>query len=962
MTSGWAKASFFSMRTVWVVFIFGIMMFAFGSAKAQLPDPETLSRLLEQGQALQSSIGQTQSPLDRSRDSRSSSNLFGFQDEFAEEKEDPLSPIEADYNRRLGRELPPEPDGSLLPFMGSSTAIVPATTIPTATAMTPVARPPTEEEKKRLNEQREAEKLALEKPVLRQFGYDIFRENMAADGPVTGRLSDSYVLGVGDEIVVSLAGQTKSSIITSVDREGRVVIPDLAPIPAAGRQFGDFSVDLQRRVSETLLGTDAYVSVGALRQISVTVVGEVTYPGVYQATSQSDALQVLALAGGIKKTGSLRKIAIFRDGKRRSIDLYDVLFGSADVSLDIRDGDRLFVPLVGDTIAIASDVVRPAIYELLPDMQLTSADVLALAGGSLRPRGYSIERNRIGANGQQHIAPTAPEDPVLPGDLLQVFPKREVQIGQVRLDGHVRQPGLKPLASVPTISKLLMGGDALQPAPYLLFAILETTDEVSRQRIYQPVDLGPILSGIEDIALKEQDALLVMGPEEMAYLSSEAVRSAILSPESVTSDQCKAITSLARRARQADSERLAAVARSVFVVTGAEQGGNDSSGGASEQQMVEEASNFSSDEIVSSAELARLASQDADCNDFFEESPEVLPLAIEYSVVMMGAVREPGLYPIANTASLRDLVATSGGMSLSVDPSQIEISSFRGGDLAALGAVERRYIDSRTTALSEIQVTPGSAIRFASLSGSLEAGTVLLSGEFRRPGVYSIKRGETLMEVMERAGGLTEQAYPFGAVFTRVRVKQEQQESFRRTARELNNALALAMVQNNISGNALTAASGLVNSFAMVEAAGRVVVEADPRVLQQEPDRDLVLEGGDSIFMPKRPNFVLTAGDLLNPGALQFRPGKTLEDYLGEAGGFQETADKGRVFIVFPNGVAQPVTMSRWSRSSVMVPPGSTIVVPKDVNPLQTLNIVREIAGVLSNLAVSAASIAVISR
>jgi protein involved in polysaccharide export with SLBB domain len=140
------------------------------------------------------------------------------------------------------------------------------------------------------------------------------------------------------------------------------------------------------------------------------------------------------------------------------------------------------------------------------------------------------------------------------------------------------------------------------------------------------------------------------------------------------------------------------------------------------------------------------------------------------------------------------------------------------------------------------------------------------------------------------------------------------------------------------------------------------VVEADPQILRQNPERDLVLETGDAIFIPKRPNFVLTAGDLLNPGALQFRSGKSIEDYLDEAGGFQETADKNRVFVVFPNGVAQPVSLSRWSRNASMVPPGSTIVVPKDVNPLRTLNIVREISDVISNLAVSAASIAVISR
>ena len=148
-----------------------------------------------------------------------------------------------------------------------------------------------------------------------------------------------------------------------------------------------------------------------------------------------------------------------------------------------------------------------------------------------------------------------------------------------------------------------------------------------------------------------------------------------------------------------------------------------------------------------------------------------------------------------------------------------------------------------------------------------------------------------------------------------------------------------------------------------MESLGRMVVEADPAVLAAYPEADTVLEAGDSIYMPKKPNFVLAMGDVLNPGALQFGRTKTARDYIQEAGGIQRSADDGRAFIVYPNGVAQPLKTSGWFRSAqAVVPPGSTIVVPKNIDPLYTLDIVKDVATIIGQFATSIAAIAVISN
>jgi protein involved in polysaccharide export with SLBB domain len=142
---------------------------------------------------------------------------------------------------------------------------------------------------------------------------------------------------------------------------------------------------------------------------------------------------------------------------------------------------------------------------------------------------------------------------------------------------------------------------------------------------------------------------------------------------------------------------------------------------------------------------------------------------------------------------------------------------------------------------------------------------------------------------------------------------------------------------------------------------GRIVVESDPTVLQVRPAQDLLLEPGDAIYMPKRPSTVAIAGEVLNATSVQFHPGATPADYIEQAGGFAQTADRDSVFVILPNGKAEPVKVSFWDYTSVQVPPGSTVVVPKDVTTPDTLTLTKALADIFGQLALAGASLAVIS-
>jgi protein involved in polysaccharide export with SLBB domain len=120
------------------------------------------------------------------------------------------------------------------------------------------------------------------------------------------------------------------------------------------------------------------------------------------------------------------------------------------------------------------------------------------------------------------------------------------------------------------------------------------------------------------------------------------------------------------------------------------------------------------------------------------------------------------------------------------------------------------------------------------------------------------------------------------------------------------------------------------------------------------------MEPGDNVYMPKRPFYVAVTGEVLNPSSEQFRSGATPAEYIEEAGGFSQSAEKSSTFVVLPNGQAEPVKVSYWNFTPIQVPPGSMIVVPKDLSPFNLNQFLKDSTQILSQIAISAASLAII--
>jgi protein involved in polysaccharide export with SLBB domain len=775
---------------------------------------------------------------------------------------------------------------------------------------------------------------------LRQFGYDTFRDLPPGGPAAVGALPDHYVLGRDDEVMIAIRGRTRQSVTLRISRDGTLLLPDLPPFVAAGRTLRELRAEIEARVAQELGGSEAFVSVGQLRQIGVLVAGEVTRPGMQSLPAMASVLDALAMAGGARRTGSLRSIRVEGPNGRRTVDLYAVITGEgASPDLQLREGERVIVPPLGATVAVGGEVTRPGIYELPAGVaQAPLATLLRLAGQPLRPAGNRFLLQGTDAGGRRSFSETGPAATVRRGDAVLVQPGADVASGQVRLAGHVTAPLLRA-PRTGGLRDMLHDPRLVKPDPYVRMGVVWRVDPQTRVRRFIGFDLGRLLSGGADLQLGENDEVLLLSQADVLWLASPPVQRALrgevpgaaavaAAATGQPATDCPALQALAVGARSSPA-RFAHARGAGFPDLGTPP-----------------------------------------CPQVFLDYPALLPWLVDQSVLLSGEARMPGLYPILDDTGLDQVLAAAGGATDTVDLSAVEMSREPAEQAGAI-PLSRTLLDLRSRNFAAIRLSPRDAVRLPRGFGDRDSGPVTAMGEFLRPGTYDIRRGERFSELIARAGGLSPQAYPYGAVFTRESVRQRQQEGFTRTARELEQSLIQVAAGQAVAGSraggmdlggAITAGRELAGALREARAAGRMVVEANPVVLAARPELDVLLEPGDLIAIPKRPNEVTVVGAVLNPGSLQFTTGWRSIDYVRASGGQQRFADGNRAFLVLPNGQSAPAGLGSWQAGGPPVPPGSLVVVPQDPSPYETWGFIRDITQVLGQVSISAAALSVIAK
>jgi protein involved in polysaccharide export with SLBB domain len=725
----------------------------------------------------------------------------------------------------------------------------------------------------------------IDETKLERFGAALFRNSAAAadKAPLSVPVGPDYVLGPGDELVIDYWGASSQHIVRSVDREGRVSIPEGGSVVVAGRTLGEVQQTIQKMLSHQLRGISVDVTLGKLRTVRVYVVGDVKNPAAYDISSLSTALSALIAAGGPTETGSYRTVKHFR-GKAlvEEVDLYDLMLkGVSSSEVHIESGDSILVPPIGPQVTVAGKVRRPAIYELRNEQTLDQ--ILELAGGvpvsgelsrirvertQAHIRKEMISVNLAGGAGLQAADDAFKRFRVQDGDVITVLPILPYSNRAVYLEGHVFRPGKFSYKDGFKVTDLISSYDDLLPEP---------ADRAEIVRLHPP------------------DFVPVVIPFNLPAVLSKRVEAPSLEP-------------------------------------------------------------FDTVRIFGRYET---------------DGPKVS---------IFGEVLRPGEYPLSEGMTAADLLRMSGGFKRAAYQQAADLTSYSiiNGDYVDL---EHREVPIARALAGEadtdVLLKAGDVLTIRQIGGWTDiGGAISVSGEVMHPGRYGIQRGEHLSSILKRAGGFSGEAYPYAAILDRAQVREAAAKSREEMVTQIQgqNAVgapgsASSTGSSTSSGSSSSASSRssaaaqererqqLLAKLKQLQPNGRLLIHVSSQIEKwQGTQLDVEVRPGDTLYIPKKPAFVMVAGQVYNPIAITFSTGKHAGWYLKQAGGPTTLASRKDIFVVRANGTVVGRNSGEWWSGNVLgttLQAGDTIFVPEKGAGIGILKNLGQTISLLSGAAVA---------
>ena len=263
------------------------------------------------------------------------------------------------------------------------------------------------------------------------------------------------------------------------------------------------------------------------------------------------------------------------------------------------------------------------------------------------------------------------------------------------------------------------------------------------------------------------------------------------------------------------------------------------------------------------------------------------------SRVILGSVYFPGRYPIAKQISLNLVINQAGGFTERANLNDIELATIENQN-GNLVLINREKYTSEEIKLINTPLTNSFALRINSLINDADLGTITIDGEVNNPGKYSFSRGETIHDIIERAGGFTDVAYPIGSIFNREKIRLQQVENNEILANQIEKSmLNLSKVNIGDAGAQASAILGFAMRLKGLPASGRMSVNISLR----DDYLPVFLEDTDSLFIPKRPSHVSIIGAVGKETVGIYKTNKSVKNYFAEAGGLGREANLKASFI-----------------------------------------------------------------
>jgi protein involved in polysaccharide export with SLBB domain len=363
---------------------------------------------------------------------------------------------------------------------------------------------------------------------LSHFGYNLFTNRDTISFFENIPLPSNYILGSGDELIVSLWGQVEKEETSIINRDGNIFFEDIGIIELGGLTLDESKIKLKNAFSKTYStiknknpSTFLDISLGELKGLNVHILGFVNSPGVYALHPFSDPFTALFYAGGVDTSGTLRNIEIYRDGKKVvSVDLYNIIFGgSLNKQIRLLDQDIIFVPPRKSKVIINGAVQIPGYFELIESER--ADDLVNYSGGLTSKASNLITLKRVNSPYKRKNDDLAIDFFLIPIDSLNNFklqngdslgiPLISNYFPTITINGWVKRPGQYPFIKGIDILKLIEMGGGLNDKSWFLPSQkrLITLKKYNNTKIIT-FDYDEIINGGQKIILNPFDEVQVL--------------------------------------------------------------------------------------------------------------------------------------------------------------------------------------------------------------------------------------------------------------------------------------------------------------------------------------------------------------------------------------------------------------------------------------------------------------------
>ncbi|ANO50922.1 hypothetical protein BA177_06630 [Woeseia oceani] len=330
-------------------------------------------------------------------------------------------------------------------------------------------------------------------------------------------------------------------------------------------------------------------------------------------------------------------------------------------------------------------------------------------------------------------------------------------------------------------------------------------------------------------------------------------------------------------------------------------------------------------------------------------------------VTIDGSVNAPGDVPLEPGMRIADLIRAGGGLAQSAYIEEAELTRY---ELNDAGEREARLISVDLAAAlagetaANLLLQPFDFMNIRETPNWTKQSFIELRGEVRFPGRYTVNNGESISDILERAGGLTSRAFPSGSVFTRESLKKRERDQILKLASRIELDLASLSLSDSGPSNAIGVGQSLLGQLRSTEPTGRLVIDL-PSVTGRDRSADILVEDGDFLLVPRQPQEVTVIGEVQFSTSHVWQPGYNRGDYLARSGGMTNKADDKRIYIVRANGEVISGKESRFfaGRDRTQILAGDTIVVPLDTERVRPLTLWTSASQIVYNLAIAATAV-----